>query len=62
MIKVKVDGYTFTFADGTPKAERDAHIQTWLQEQNAKRQIIMRKSDGTEVHIGNGVRLHGQRH
>ena len=62
MIKVKRGEYTFTFNDGVSKEDRLAAIDKYMEKQHFRRQLIMRKSDGTETHLGQGVRLHGKRH
>ena len=62
MIKVKTQGFTFTFNDGVSKEDRAEAINNYLERHHYFRQIIMRKSDGSEVHLGNGVRKHGERH
>ena len=62
MIKVKRGEYTFTFNDGVSKEDRLAAIDKYMEIHHYFRQIIMRKSDGSEVHLGNGVRKHGERH
>ena len=43
------------------KAQEEAS-KTYLKRGNYFRNIVMRKSDGSEVHLGNGVRKHGKRH
>ncbi len=62
MIKKESEGYTFTFNDGTSEKAMEEAIKTYLERGNYFRNIIIRKSDGTEVHLGNGVRKHGKRH
>ena len=62
MIKIEAGGYTFTFNDGTSEKAQEEAIKTYLERGNYFRNIIMRKSDGSEVHLGNGVRKHGKRH
>ena len=43
-------------------ATQEEAIKTYLKRGNYFRNIVMRKSDGSEVHLGNGVRKHGKRH
>lgn len=62
MIKKIVEGFTFTFKDGTSEEEQMIAIEQHLERQHYFRQIIIRKSDGSEIHLGNGVRKHGKRH
>ena len=62
MIKVKKGEYTFIFHDGVSKEDRLEAIDKYMEKQHYFRQLIMRKSDGTETHLGTGVRLHGKRH
>ena len=62
MIKVEQNGYTFTFDDGTTEEQQQIAIKKHLAKSRWFRPIVMRKSDGTNVHLGNGVRKHGKRH
>ena len=62
MIKVKSNGYTFTFNDNVSKEDRQSAIERYLEKQHYFRGLVMRKSDGSSVHLGTGVRKHGKRH
>ena len=62
MIKVKTQGFTFTFNDGVSKEDRAEAINNYLERQHYFRGLVMRKSDGSSVHLGTGVRKHGKRH
>ena len=62
MIKVEQKGYTFTFNDGTTEEEQQEAINKHLAKSRWFRPIVMRKSNGQDVHLGNGVRKHGKRH
>ena len=62
MIKVEQAGYTFTFEDGTTEEQQQEAINKHLAKNKWFRPIVMRKSSGQQVHLGNGVRKHGKRH
>ena len=62
MIKLEQNGYTFTVDDETTEEEQQKAIKKHLAKTRWFRPIVMRKSDGTSVHLGNGVRKHGKRH
>jgi len=62
MIKVEHKGRVYTFEDGTTIEDQQEAIAKHLEKNRFFRPIVMRKSNGDSVHLGNGVRKHGKRH
>ena len=62
MIKVEHKGRVYTFKEGTSDEEINKKLLEYSQFQVLKRPIVVRKSNGDEYQMLNGVRLNGKKH
>ena len=62
MKKIESGKYTFFVRSNLQSTELDNYLKSRMEFLGFRRQLIMRKSDVTETHLGQGVRLHGKRH
>jgi|TARA_R110001592_G_scaffold197153_1_gene445073 arsenate reductase-like glutaredoxin family protein len=62
MIKVKVGKGALMFKEGTSDEEINKKLLEYAQFQVLKRPIVVRKSNGDEYQMLNGVRLNGKKH
>jgi|TARA_B110000305_G_C19452387_1_gene648723 hypothetical protein len=62
MIKVMIGKHALMFKKGTSDEEINKKLLEYRQFQVLKRPIVVRKSNGDEYHMLNGVRLNGKRH
>ena len=62
MKKIQSGVYTFFVPSNLQRTALEEYLTSRMKFLNHRRQLIMRKSDGTETHLGTGVRLHGKRH
>lgn len=62
-MKIEVNGMTMVFPDGITEDELHAAIKKRLDNLYfSKKPIVVRKSNGEEYELLNGVRMHGKRH
>ena len=62
MKKIQSGVYTFLVPSNLQSTALEEYLKSRMEFLNLRRQLIVRKSDGTETHLGQGVRLHGKRH
>lgn len=62
-MKYEVNGMSMIFPDGITEEELHKAIQKRLNNLYfSKKPITVRRSDGTQYKLLNGVRMHGKRH
>jgi hypothetical protein len=62
-MKLEVNGMSMVFPDGMSEEDRNKEIVKRLNNLYfTKRPIVVRKSNGEEYKLLNGVRMHGKRH
>lgn len=61
-MKYVIDGKEIILPDNLGEGEVLKELEKRLKNQNLKRPLVMRKSNGSSSKLLNGVRLHGKRH
>ena len=62
MKKVESGKYTFFVPSNLQSTALEEYLKSRMDYLNHRRQLVLRKSNGTETHLGTGVRTHGKRH
>jgi len=62
MKKVESGKYTFFVPSNLQSTALEEYLKSRMDFLSHRRQLVLRKSNGTETHLGTGVRKHGKRH